>query len=176
MKAWILRISAVLLLAAVFHVLTLAAFPTLVMLALKRSTEKAGHPMNTLIHAPRVTADSKRVVRPSPDLLYSACGFDVSEKPLKIIAPVPDTYWSVSFFASNTDNFFVLNDRQARSKRVEILLVGPGASPPKPGRARVIVSPTDQGVIIFRMLIMDEDKISDLVRVQRQATCKPALH
>jgi uncharacterized membrane protein len=76
-------------------------------------------------------------------------------------------------FASNTDNFFVINDRQVKSNPAEILLVAPGRSYPKPRNARVVVAPTARGVVLIRMLITDEAKINDLIRLQRQVPCSP---
>jgi uncharacterized membrane protein len=172
MKKWLLMILATLALAAVFHVLTVMAFPKAIMVALDWK-RKDFWSLNVLYHEPRVTADSKAVVRPSPDLLYSVCSYDVSKEPLRITAPVPDSYWSLSFFASNTDNFFVINDREVNSNPVEILLVGPGVSYKSPGNAQVVTSPSTRGVALIRILITDEDRIEELTTIQRQASCSP---
>ena len=173
MKNWVKWILVTFLLTVAIHVVTVMAIPYGVMLALKLKSDKADRKVNTLFHAPRVTAESRRVVRPSPDLLYSACVYDVSKEGLRFTAPVPDTYWSLSFFASNTDNFFVVNDRGVKSKQVKILLVGSHTSYQDPGDAQVVVSPTNKGVAIFRILIKDEDRLNDLIQVQKQTTCRP---
>jgi uncharacterized membrane protein len=173
MKKWLLMILATLALAAVFHVLTVMAFPKAIMVALDWKSKDMGRSSNVLYHQPRVTADSRVVVRPSPDLLYSVCAYDVSEAPLRISASVPDSYWSLSFFASNTDNFFVINDREVKANPVEILLVGPGMSYKSPGNAQVVTSPSTRGVALIRILITDEDRIEELTKIQRQASCSP---
>jgi len=173
MKRWFLRVALVLVLAAVFHILTVMFYPTGLLFALSMKQRKTGLKVNTVYHAPRVTSASREVVRPSPDLLYSICSYDVSEAPLRITAPVPDTYWSLSFFASNTDNFFVINDRQVQSKTVEVVLVGPGRSAPKGEAAMVVRSPTHRGVALFRTLVTDESQVPDLIRIQKQAVCEP---
>ena len=172
MKNWVKWILATVILAAVIHLVTVIAIPYGIMLSLKLKSDKANRKVNTLFHAPRVTAESRRVVRPSPDLLYSACGYDVSKEALRFTVPIPDTYWSLSFFASNTDNFFVVNDRDVKSKHIKILLVGSNTSYPDPGDAQVVVSPTNKGVAIFRILITDEDRLNHLIQVQKQATCR----
>jgi uncharacterized membrane protein len=171
MRTWLIRIVATLILAAVFHLLTVRVFPTGVMAALSLRSKDMGLRPNTFYHAPRIAAGIEAVVNPSPDLLYSVCAYDVSKAPLRITAEVPDTYWSLSCFASNTDNFFVINDRQIRSNPVGILLVRPGRPYPNPGNALVVVSPTTRGAVLIRMLITDEAKINDLIRIQRQAFC-----
>ena len=38
---------------------------------------------------------------------------------------MPDTYWSVSVFDADTDNIYVLNDRQAKNGSVDFVLTGP---------------------------------------------------
>jgi uncharacterized membrane protein len=173
MKRWSYRILATLALAAVFHVLTVMALPRAMMVAFSWKGKDLGQRSNVLYHGPRVTADSRTVVRPSPDLLYSACAYDVSKAPLRISALVPDTYWSLSFFASNTDNFFVINDREVKTNPLDILLVGPGMSYKNPGNAQVVTSPSNRGVAIIRILITDENRIEELTKIQRQASCSP---
>ena len=157
MKSWFRWILLTLALAVVFHLLTVTVFPRAIMvLAFKRILKNADTEINTLIHAPRVTVDSRRVVKPSPDLLYSICVYDVAEKPLRITAPVPDTYWSISFYQTNTDNFYVLNDRQVKSSTVDVVLVGPDMALPRVEKAQVVVTPTNKGVFLLRSLIEDE--------------------
>jgi len=174
MKPWIRWIVATLILALIFHLATVMAIPRLAMkTAHQRILERAGSRLNTLLHSPRVTVDSRNVVKPSPDLLYSLCVYDVSEKPLRITAPVPDTYWSLSFYQTNTDNFYVLNDRRAKTNPVEIVLVGPKMAVPNVANAEVVVAPTTKGIFLLRSLIMDEDKLADLIRIQKMARCKP---
>ena len=173
MKKWVFRIGATLALAAAFHVLTVMAFPRAIMVALAWKAKDLGQSSNVLYHQPRVTADSRVVVRPSPDLLYSVCAYDLSKAPLRISASVPDTYWSLSFFASNTDNFFVINDREVKANPVDILLVGPGMSYKNPENAQVVMSPSNRGVALIRILITDENRIEELTKIQRQASCSP---
>jgi uncharacterized membrane protein len=122
-----------------------------------------------------MTSASRSVVRPSPDLLYSAASFDVSKAPLKISAQIPDTYWSLSFYAANTDNFFVTNDRDLDSEKAEFLLVSPNAPVPESGHAKVVVAPTERGAVLIRLLITDESRVKELVRLQRLAVCEPVL-
>ena len=163
--------GATVLLAAAFHLLTVAVYPYYVMIELKGSRKAA---INSVFHAPRVTARSREVVRPSPDLLYSACGFDLSDRPLVVTAPVPrGTYWSVSMFAANTDNFFVINDRQLGAGEAKIVVVSRGDASAAPAGYRVVESPTTRGVVLFRMLITDEQDADLLIKVQKRASCRP---
>jgi uncharacterized membrane protein len=44
---------------------------------------------------------------------------------------------------------------------------------PNAENAKIVVAPTEKGVILLRMLITDEDKVNDLKKIQRSATCRP---
>ena len=89
-------------LAALLHLILVWAMPYLVLLLLGLTSD---HQPNTIFFNPPVDADSREVVRPSPDLLYSGCPFDLSAGPLRVTAVMPDTYYSISAFGDNTDNF-----------------------------------------------------------------------
>ncbi len=170
MKNWMKWTILTIVLAVVIHLIMVAGMPYFVMLRLWSRSKGV---INTVYHAPPTTSESRRVVRPSPDLLYSACGYDVSERPLRIRATVPETYWSISFYESNTDNFFVKNDRQVKSKEVEFILVRQGMTHSYTGDGVVVYSPTDRGIILFRMLITDKNKVKELIKLQKQASCVP---
>jgi uncharacterized membrane protein len=173
MKSWIKWIVATVIVAVIVHLVVVKIYPNIIMGAVMKKLEKVYQGNNKLIHAPQTTDKSRNVVRPSPDLLYSACVYDVSEYPIRITAKVPETYWSISFYRTNTDNFFVKNDRQVKSRDVAFILVSKGKSVPDAGGAEVIEAPTDKGFFIIRMLVKDEARINDLIEVQKQATCSP---
>ena len=68
--------------ALLVHFATLYALPRLVM---RRALRKMGEPNS--MHFGRVpTAASRMVVRPSPDILYASCPFDLSSGPLRVSA------------------------------------------------------------------------------------------
>jgi uncharacterized membrane protein len=161
---WIVATLAV---AAVVHLGTVWYLPHFVM---GRALAQMGA-ANTIHHGRRADASSHGVVRPSPDLLYSSCPYDLSKGPLRVHAPVPTgTYWSVSAFDDNTNNFFVENDRQAKGGVVDFVLRGPGqhAQP----RDTVVRAPSERGLILFRTLIDDEAKFAQIDAQRRQATCE----
>ncbi len=69
MKKALPWIGATIVLTTALHLITVAVYPYYEMMSLARSRK---HTINTVYHAPRVTTQSREVVRPSPDLLYSA--------------------------------------------------------------------------------------------------------
>ena len=165
-------IAATLAVAVLVHVATISAIPRRIM---ARTLRRMGSP-NTIHFAKRPDETSRTVVRPSPDLLYSACPFDLSKGPLKITASVPhSTYWSVSGFDAATNNFFVRNDQQISGDSIEIIALRPGMPLPPLDAApeRVIVfAPTNKGLFLFRLLINDEKQQPALDALRRQASCE----
>jgi uncharacterized membrane protein len=128
-------------------------------------------PMDSVRHGKRPDETSRAVVRPSPDLLYSTCPYDLADGPLRVTAPVPaGTYWSVSAFDADTNNFFVENDRQAGAK-VDFLLVQAADGHKLPKGVAVVVSPSRRGLVLFRTLIDDEARLPEIDRVRREAKC-----
>lgn len=172
MRTWPIWLAGTVALAAVFHILTVFALPYGIMnRAMAGIAHQAGG-VNKPVYPERANAAARGIVRPSPDLLYTACVYDVSTQPVKLTSPVPDTYWSLSTFASNTDNFFVVNDRQVKSDRVEIILAaneeaGSGKGIP------VIVAPSSKGIVLFRSLVPSEDLRADIDAKRREANCEP---
>ena len=134
--------------------------------------------INVALPAPRADANSRTVVRPSPDLLYTACVFDLSKGPLHIRAPIQDGYVSVSGFGSDSSNFFAVNDRNTLAaadgrKRFDLLLTR-GELVVTPVGARVIVSPSPRGLVLFRSLVPEEGALPQLIAdYQVNQLCNP---
>lgn len=169
---WLRWGAFTLLLAAIIHWTAVAYAPVMIMARAMAIMGARG--TNVVTHGERATAASRRIVKPSPDLLYSQCVFDVSRRPLKITTAAPtDTYWSVALYAANTDNFFVLNDTQSKGQPAAVVLMGPGQTvPPQPEGTHVVTAPTAKGIVLFRTLINDDAREADLDLQRRAAKCE----
>ena len=127
------------------------------------------------MHAPRPTSSSRGVVRPSPDMLYSICAYDLGAAGGAIRVSthdMPETYWSVSLFDFDTNNFYALNDRQAKAGAADFLLTTPGAPIGSAG-VPVVVPPTNRGIVLFRTLINDETRMAEIDAARQFAACGP---
>ncbi len=143
------------------HAMQAAALPASDAQTQARQDEILRHGgINIALPALRADATARTVVRPSPDLLYTACVLDLSKGPLHITAPVPDSYLSVSGFAADTSNFFAINDSAATMAadggRSLDLLLGYGPPNAVADAARQVQAPSERGLILFRMLIPNE--------------------
>lgn len=164
--------GATLAIAALVHMGTVYALPRFIM----ARTLAIMAPANTMHFGKRPDSTSRTVVRPSPDLLYATCPFDLSKGPLRVTARVPHwTYWSVSVFDSATNNFFVKNDRQIAGDFLEILLVRPHQAWPPLDNAleRVILfAPSEKGLVLFRTVIDNDKNLAALGEMLRQSRCE----
>lgn len=162
----------VFLVAAAVHVASVWALPAIIMSRTMSRIGEAG--WNTIHFGKRPDASARGVVRPSPDLLYSTCAYDLSAGPLRVRSPVPnDTYWSVSLFDDATNNFYVLDDRQAHAQKqsvVDFVIIPPEQD--KEPMLPSVRSPSSKGLVLFRTLINNEQSLAAIDALRRQAICQ----
>ena len=133
--------------------------------------------LNELRYANLRYAGEDKIPQDNPDTKVSATRYDVSDKPLRLTCVIPqtDNYWSVSFFAQNTDNFFVLNDRKAARPALTLVLVGPGRHYTARANEQVVQSPSATGVILIRMIVKDrynKAEIDAITAIQKQSNAQ----
>tara|TARA_R110002049_G_scaffold21045_29_gene77471 strand:+ start:5116 stop:5637 length:522 start_codon:yes stop_codon:yes gene_type:complete len=133
------------------YVLALA-LPSLIMEVLyAMGTQQQGD--NQLAVSELPDEDFRTVVRPSPDLFYASCFYNLENGPVVIEAPIPPRYWSMQFYQMNTDNFAgITNQRDERDRvgsTVNVTLIGADESA-EGFTGEVIRSPTQRGVMLLR--------------------------
>lgn len=118
----------------------------------------------------RPDASSRGIVRPSADLLYAICPYDVSgNHTLLVTASMPErTYWSIAGYDDDTNNFFVRDNRQSGSVRINIYGSDRSSGVNDLGAVR---SPTARGIVIVRILIDSEGHLGTLETAQKSARC-----
>jgi uncharacterized membrane protein len=159
-RLWFYRLLTLAVTAVLAHLLAVWAAPRVIMQVLMQGPAAQKMNMHNQAAFPEaVTAKSRSVVMPSPDMLYSVCAYDLREGPVRVRAePKLANYWSVALYAANSDNYFVRNDRQAQGRPVDLWLVPPGGDPkqnPPPPSAEVVVSPSSTGFLLMRVLTTD---------------------
>lgn len=172
---WVRWLLLALGVAVVTHAATVWLLPRVVMtVASEGMAEGSGAGFNHAVFPPRADENARTIVRPSPDLLYAGCAFDVADGPIRIRATVPpDTYWSLSMFAANTDNFFVVNDRGVPSGAVDLVLAAAGSAVSVPQGATLVEAPSARGIVLTRTLIASEQRVAELDQARRRFSCVP---
>lgn len=157
-----------LVVAALTHFALLYGFPLVLMNTVMERVAH-GHP-NTWRPAARVTETSRTIVRPSPDLAYSACPYDLSGGPLTVRVAPWGGYWSLSFYRDNSDNFYVIDDREARGAPVNITLIRQGTQAPAHVQ-QVVESPSTRGIILIRRLAPTQMEYNAAAEVAKADVC-----
>lgn len=159
----------VIAIAAATHVILLQLAPAFIMDIAMERIVASGQPS----FAPRADENSRAIVKPSPDLLYAACAYDLAKGPMTITATPPaDTYWSAAFYSSETDNFFVKRD-DAELANGAVFVVYTGEAPPTeaPPGAILVSSPTQRGLMLMRSLVNDDAREAEIDAARRATTC-----
>jgi uncharacterized membrane protein len=169
MRAWLLPSLLGALLAALAYQAALVAAPRLMMSAALKRVERLGG-ANVLRHPPMATAEARTIVRPSPDLAYSSCVFDLSEGPILIeVAPVPAPYWSLSVFDARTDVAFVRNNRERGGAPIRIVLALAGQD--VPAGVEAVRMDGARGIALIRILVESRDRFAAIDRARRASRC-----
>jgi uncharacterized membrane protein len=159
-----------LVLAVVILLVALRRFPAFVTrVYVRRFGRWIGfEPWNRFQRASLPHAGADRVVRSSPDMLNMFGAFDASAEPVRIRCFVPgwDAYWSISLYAWNTDNFYVLNDQMRKAGELELIIVRPGGKHQKKENEEVVTSPTARGVIVIRAVVKNPEDPEEVARVE----------
>ena len=189
MKPWQRWLAVGLTVAVLTHLLTVWALPRLIMrAAMARITDETaaqaraqGAPQAaTGVYLPPPTDHTqRRIVMPSPDLLYATCTLDLSKGPMRVTAEVAHPrYWSVALYGANSDNFFVVNERKtAEPGRLDLWVVAPGtdrAALAVPAGSTVVEAPGAKALLLMRLLVTDDP--TDLASAQvarRSLRCGP---
>ncbi|MEZ6023624.1 MAG: DUF1254 domain-containing protein [Hyphomonadaceae bacterium] len=171
MKIGFKLIAACVVVFIAAHLATVFAAPYVLMNAAMDRISRDGERINVWSHPPRTSEESRRVVRPSPDLAYSACVYDLADGPLHVTAAAWDDYMSVSVFAANSDNIFVVNDRQA-PEGVDFVLVRRGEAAPE-GATQVVESPSQRGVILQRRVAPTAARWEEAAAARANDVCAP---
>jgi len=168
-RRWRLPILVGLAVAILAWQAALVAAPRVIMsIAVGRLGEAGG--LNHMLHAPLRGPGRATIVRPSPDLAYSSCPFDLSKGPLLIeVAPAPAPYWSLSVFDRRTDVAFVRNSRDVKGGPIRIVLAREGQKVPEGVEAVRVAG--DRGVALVRILVEDRARFAPLDLARRASTC-----
>jgi uncharacterized membrane protein len=161
-RGWARHLIAAIVVALLAHALTVWAIPRLIMdrviaIASGDARTQGG---SLVFLPPSIDHTQRRIVMPSPDLLYATCAFDLRDGPLRVrFAAGYPRYWSIALYASTSDTFYVINDRTAGPAGVDLRVSRADDPAAQAGNPAEVRAPTDRGLLLLRLLVNDDPKV-----------------
>lgn len=115
-------IGAFIVVAAVAHIAILRAAPYMIMSKVIRTMGDRGMPLHRFTISPRITPQTQTIVRPSPDLAYSICRFDLTNGPIMISGAMWAGYASLTIFDAQTNAVFIGSLDSENSRQNSVVL------------------------------------------------------
>lgn len=167
MKRWIGPLAVLALCAIGVHAVTLNLVPGVIMARAMEALAQRGVALHRFTMPERVTPQSQTIVRPSPDLFYALCRYDLGNPGMQLAVQMADwpDYQSLSFFDAGTDNFATF---RGTGKAVTVRLLPPGSAP----QDGAIISPTAKGVILIRRLAPDAERFAAAAAASGKDHCR----
>lgn len=156
------------------------AFPVYEMMRLRWSyTEDPKNParsaVNGITHGRTLIDHTRRVVTtPNNDTLYSRTILDLSASPVHV--HVPDTngrYYSLAFYDIFTNNFAYIGRRLTGTREADFLVIGPNWQEALPANARLVRSPSNDVLVLTRILVDGEADLPAARAVQDGVQVSP---
>lgn len=172
---WIL--SAVLL-GGIVHLSTVLAMP--------RAAKQDAYsrlapvtPVNAIVPLASPTSGGEVMPFMDPAFAVAVCRYDLSDGPLKLVAPVSQAYTSVTFYTRKSVAYYAINDRAAGRRTIELDLMTAAQHAQVPEDEEVtaadrliIESPTTMGLIVVRALAPEPSLVPMARRALAAATCR----
>ena len=154
------------------HLGAIVAAPRVIMQVALTKMSQDGKLVNAFQFGPRTTEKSRGVVRPSPDLAYASCVYDLSQGPVLVsAAPSPGQgYVSLSVFDARTDNIAVFDTAQYPGG-IRFILAMDGQ--PVPQGEQVVRAKFAKGVILDRRLAPTAELFAVVDQARRSNICAP---
>lgn len=169
MRRWVLPLALGVVLALVGYHVTTVQFPRILMRLAVHRLSKPG--INTMYFAPLATDKARAIVRPSPDLAYASCPFDLSNGPIVVDAPsVPAPYWSLSVFDARTDVAYIRNNVTGGDRPIRIAIARDGQ--PVPDSMAAVRVKGARGIALLRVLVQDRAAFAPIDAARRRASCR----
>ncbi len=158
--------------ALTVHAAILFNLPSSIMTKARGLLEARGLILHEWSASPRMTPETQTFVRPSPDLAYAVCLFDVTGGPIEISAPAWDGYASLSVFDRNTNAVFVTSLDAEIDEPRGVILASREAVFASDGDLP-IVRLKEQGIAIIRRLAPSDERHAAAQALVESAICRP---
>lgn len=156
------------------------AFPLVLMDATAQSATNtievtnAKAPINQLCHVDNLaTSDSKEIVTPNVDTVYSKAYLDLAETAFVYHKPATDRYCSVQLLDAYTNTIAILGTGGDTQEAKDYIITGPNYKGEIPEGLTEVESPTNLVWILARTIVNDEDDLENVHQIQSEMDLIP---
>ena len=135
-------------------------------------------PVNQVVPLPAPAPGAAVLPFMDPAFATAVCRYDLSNGPLKLIAPVSQAYTSVTFYTRRNVAYYAINDRAAGRRRIELDLMTPEQHAELPEEEDVtaadrliIESRGKAGLIVLRAFAPEPGLMAMAAQALAGATC-----
>lgn len=179
MIRWLLLLLGGALLGGIVHLATIIVLPqTATQDAYARLEPIA--PVNMVVALPAPTPEKAVMPFMDPAFASAVCRYDLSQGPVKLVAPVSPAYTSVSFYTRNNIAYYAINDRAAGRRAIELDLMTVEQRGELPDDENVtaadrliVESPTVTGLVAIRALAPEPGLMPMAEQAVAAARCTP---
>jgi uncharacterized membrane protein len=136
-------------------------------------------PVNTMTTLAPPSAQASVMPFMDPAFAAAVCRYDLAAGPIKLTAPLSQSYTSVSFYTRTSVAYYAINDRAAGRKAIELDLMTPDQHAQVPEEEDVtaadrliIESPSTVGLIVLRALAPEPGLMPMARRALAAAKCQ----
>lgn len=117
-----------------------------------------------------------------PRMVQTVCRFSLDDGPVRILAELPDDFWSLAVFDRRGRNVYSLNDRASEGARLDVAILTPvqvallRQDPPASLETAIVLElPIDSGFALIRAFVPDASLLPDTVSALSGADCAASL-
>lgn len=179
MIRWGLWLLAGLLLGGVVHLSSILVMP-------KAATQDAYTrllpitPVNAVVALPAPAPGNAVLPFMDPAFSFAACRYDLTNGPLRLVAPINEFYTSVSFYSRSGIAYYAINDRAAGRRTIELELMTaeqrgeiPDEEDVTSADRLIVESPTLTGIILLKALGPEPGLMPAAKAALAKAQCQP---
>lgn len=132
---------------------------------------ESGGDVNVCLHRRDPAPKVGRIARGNPDIVPTSMVYDVSKGAVRLTGEKGPRYWSLSVFQHNTDNIFVVNDRELETNNFDIVITRAGRDSDSFPDSTIVESPSDTGVMLVRRFLANQGELDAVLANQDKMKC-----
>ncbi|HVZ13906.1 MAG TPA: DUF1254 domain-containing protein [Bauldia sp.] len=131
---------------------------------------------------PMAEAGAEAMPATDPHFMEAVCRFDLHGGPIRVLAAMPDEFWSVAVFDKLSRNVYSLTDRAVDGSNLDLALLTSvqnaqmRQNPPESLNTAIVLElPIDAGFIVLRALVPDDSLRPAVTAALAAAQCSASL-